>query len=55
MLLYYVSLTFTRLRKLTAYYDLDNSRLAYNYDYAGNAPVYNGYANDELALEGLTE
>ena len=42
-------------RKLTAYYALDFPCPVYGYDYAGNAPVCNGYVEDELAFEGLIE
>ena len=42
-------------QKLTAYYALDNPRPAYNNDYVGIAPMYDGYTDDELAPEGLTE
>ena len=42
-------------RKLTAYYTLNFPRPAYDYDYASNAPVYNGYTDDKLAPEGLTK
>ena len=52
---YYISLTFTLLRKLTVYYALDVSCPTYDYDYTGNAPVYNGYVKGELASEGLTK
>ena len=38
-----------------AYYALDNPGSVYNYDCAGSALVYNGYANDELALESPTK
>ena len=38
-----------------AYYALDNSCPVYDYDYAGNALIYNGYSEDKLAPEGITE
>ena len=34
------------------YYALDNPRLAYNYDYAGNVPVNDGYTKDDYAFAG---
>ena len=37
------------------YYALDNPRPAYDNDYAGNAPMYDGYIEDEFAPKGYTE
>ena len=38
-----------------AYYAVDNPCPTYDYNYAGNALLYSGYVEDELALEGLIE
>ena len=38
-----------------ASYAPDNPRLAFNYDYVANTPVYDSDANDNYALEGFTE
>ena len=38
-----------------AYYALNFPCPTHDYNYASNALVYNGYTEDELAPEGLTE
>ena len=35
-----------------AYYTLDNPRPAYDYDYTGNMPTYDGYFEDGYAIDG---
>ena len=45
------SLTFTRLLKLTTYYAMDHPRPAYDYDCAGNMTAYDGYAENDYAID----
>ena len=45
-----MSLTFTRLWKLTAYYALDNPRPAYDYDCASNTIAYDGYTESGYTI-----